>query len=195
MLPSIVRIKIEAAAQGHIRVQIKFVPPPGTNLSTQHPTRPGLPNVLFDGLITPLRPLHVEGTGCFYGIIFSPTFNQLVIGRDGGKGSRHGYVTQVPNVMAASNIGVQIFEHALGSKFRSVPHSQAFHVKRFDFVPPRAFLCGLSQVPEVTENALHISRADWEVFSKLMDRTKDVVLALKAFSKRAQNDGMEEDDE
>ena len=81
-----------------------------------------------------------------------------------GANGRHSSITNVSSIGSVSNLAIQVFEHHVGSQFRAIPHSQALHVKRFDFLPSSAFLCALTDTPSSTENGLKVSEADWITF-------------------------------
>ena len=108
-----------------------------------------------------------------------------IYAKTGGKGGRHSWVTDSSNIMAVSNIAVQVFEHQFGAQFRDVPHVQTLHVHHFDLIRPSAFLCALKHTPEFTQHGLKISTEDWDLFKKVKDNGKQVLLALKSFGTQA----------
>jgi hypothetical protein len=98
---------------------------------------------------------------------------------------RHSSITNTSSIGTVSNLAIQVFEHHIGSQFRAIPHSQALHVKRFDFLPSSAFLCALADTPSSTENSLKVSEADWITFKVLTNREHKakIIEAIKAFNK------------
>jgi len=115
--------------------------------------------------------------------------------KSAAKGSNHNHSTDSSNIMAISNIGVQVFEHLLGSQFREIPSAQALHVKRWDFLPPQAFLSLLVRIPEVIPIGLKISSADMDLFRAIQHNTGALVNALKAFNSRSKTVATDDADE
>ena len=97
--------------------------------------------------------------------------------------------------MGVSNIGLQVYEKAFGSHFREIPHKQALGVKRFDFIPPHAFLCSLRHAPNITESGIRISEEDYQMYSKLQSEATTIVAALKEFTKRTRTTDVALEDE
>ncbi|KAF8880856.1 hypothetical protein BD779DRAFT_1612653 [Infundibulicybe gibba] len=100
------------------------------------------------------------------------------------QGGRHSWVSDSSNIMAISNIAVQLFEHHLGPRFRDVPHAQVFHVQRYDLLPPSTFLCSLLHTPESTQQGLKLSSDDWEFFKKVTENSRKVLEAVKTCNGR-----------
>ena len=88
--------------------------------------------------------------------------------------------------MAVSNIGVQVFKQNVGTQFRETFQDKALYTKRFDFIPPSAFLCSLIHSPLHTPGlGLKISAQDLQVFQGLTKVPTNVVMAIKAFKSRS----------
>ncbi|GLB42721.1 hypothetical protein LshimejAT787_1201700 [Lyophyllum shimeji] len=156
-----------------------------------------LPDVLSEARINSVAPLRVAdwSSGSGYGFILTLkkkiTVCQVlsIYSKTGGSNGRHCYVTDSSNIAAVSNIAVQVFENSVGSQFRSIPHSQVLHAKRFDFIPSSAFLCTLINAPVSTENGLKLSANDWTVYTELNSKENlpKIVQAVMALQKRASN--------
>lgn len=94
--------------------------------------------------------------------------------------------------MAVSNIAAQVYEHQLGTQFRTTPHAQTLHIPRFDFLPASAFLCGLTVSPELTPYGLKVSVDDWKLFKQLKDNSKKVIELVKKIAGRQKATNAEE---
>ncbi|KAG6819326.1 hypothetical protein H0H93_012927 [Arthromyces matolae] len=158
-----------------------------------------LPDVLGNAQITPLRPLRVAewSSGAGYGLMLSAK-QQLVLckvlaiySKPAGTSGRHGSVTDSSNICAVSNIAVQVFEHRLGSQFRSPV--QPFLVKRFDFISSATFLSVLSEAPTAVEGGWKISAGDWAFYKLLADKKGKIIEAVKALQKSTRGKNAEVD--
>ena len=88
--------------------------------------------------------------------------------------------------MAVSNIGMQVFEQNVGTQFRETFQDKALYTKRFEFIPPSAFLCSLIHPPLHTPGlGLKISGQDLQVFQGLTKVPADIIKAIKAFKSRS----------
>jgi hypothetical protein len=98
--------------------------------------------------------------------------------KSAGKAGTHGLVPQASNIGAVSNIPVQLFEHMLGSQFRTNHTAQQLHVKKYCLLPSSAFLSTLDTAPFASEAGLKISLGDWLLFKVLKDKLVNVIKAV-----------------
>ncbi len=119
----------------------------------------------------------------------------MLYSKSGGKNGWHNNISSSLNIMGASNIGLQVYEKAVGShsSFREIPHKQALSVKQFDFIPLHAFLCSLCHAPNVLGNGIRISEEDCQMYSKLQSETPAILTALKEFAKRSRTTDVAKD--
>jgi len=138
----------------------------------------------------------------FIGILMSHLTVLTVYSKGGGNHGRHGWVSDVSTITAASNIAVQVYQYqGFGIKFCDKPlMSHAFpQLFCFDILPSSSFLCDLSATPTSVEGGLQISNEDIDLFKKLKAQPKKISKAIKAFKTRKgvganAESGGEEDD-
>lgn len=110
-----------------------------------------------------------------------------VYSKGGGNHGKHGWVSDVTAITAASNIAVQVYQYqGFGTKFGDKPlMSHSFpQLFCFDIFPSSAFLCALSTTPIAVEGGLQISQDDLNLFKKLKAQLKKISDAIKALKKR-----------
>jgi hypothetical protein len=73
-----------------------------------------------------------------------------------GKGSRHADTSSISNIMAASGMVVQVYEQALGSRFREEPQSCCLRANYYDHIMPQldAWLYALMHDPHPVDSFL-----------------------------------------
>ena len=59
------------------------------------------------------------------------------------------------------------------------------HHSESNLIRPSVFLCALKHTPEFTQHGLKISTKNWDLFKKVRDNGKQVLLALKSFRNQA----------
>jgi len=117
----------------------------------------------------------------------------ILFSKTEAKGSRHNFVTDTSNIMAVSNIGVQVFEQNVGPHFRETFQDKALFTQRFDFIPPTAFLFALAHSPNHTPGlGLKLSPQDFQLFESLTKVFPDIVRTMKAL-KSKKGDGKEDE--
>jgi hypothetical protein len=102
------------------------------------------------------------------------------------KGSKYNSVTDSSNIMAISNIGIQVFEQSVGTHFHETFQDKALFTPRFDFIPLTAFLCALIHTPNYTPGlGLRLTPLDFQVFESLTKVFPDLVKLMKALKSKS----------
>ncbi|KAJ2912563.1 hypothetical protein MD484_g7863, partial [Candolleomyces efflorescens] len=174
------------------------------------PIRGDLRGLLRSARVTAASPLEAvaEGNRAFgFGFVLFERQLYLarvliVYSRSGGKRGKHGWVPRVNAIDAASNIGVQLYEHrGLGTKtstFRSQPRALAsLKLQKFALISASDFLLQLSARPrEVADGDLQVGQEDLELFQKLRENISTLLKAVETLKgKRAAKEDLGSDDE
>jgi hypothetical protein len=111
----------------------------------------------------------------------------LLCSKTGGKNGMHATITDSSHIGAVSNIGVQLFEHMYGRKFRVIPEATAsFLTKQFGLIIQIAFLSLLSSSPDVSfgSTSFDLTPADHALYEALQSGYSKFTKAMTIFAKK-----------
>ena len=109
-----------------------------------------------------------------------------------GKNGKHSAINESSDIAAVSYLAVQLFQHRLGPRFRSVPDATAlFQTKQFILLSSIQFLClidsetKLPQAPPNQQSTLFIELLpqDIDSYKALKNGQKELTVALKLSKK------------
>ncbi|TFY78123.1 hypothetical protein EWM64_g5889 [Hericium alpestre] len=143
---------------------------------------------LIAARISQFRPLQQDDFVFVY-TDFGVMVGQVVTiyAKTAGKNGKHASVVDAANVVAISNVAVQLFQELLGSQFTAIPHMMvAWQAKRFALLPSQALLSLLSSgSPAKTDNrALELQIEDLPCFRSLRQGEKKLSEAMKLLKGR-----------
>ena len=118
-----------------------------------------------------------------------------IYSKSAGKAGKHNQVSNSSNIVAVSNIPIQIFEHFLSVQFQAIHSGQVLHVQQFYLLPSSAFLCTLDSVPTTVESGLKVSQQDWLLFKILKDDSHNIVKEIKSLNGHKNKSCIEKGDE
>jgi len=103
-----------------------------------------------------------------------------------GENAKHEHTRATTNLSTLSNIAVQVFEHAHGRLFSSIPTATALlGTFQFACLAPSHILSLLLSAPQtLSSGGLELSAVDVTFFSELQSGIKAISGAMKEFGKR-----------
>lgn len=108
-----------------------------------------------------------------------------IYSKTGGKNGKHAHVVDIPNIVMASYIAAQTFEHLAGSQFRRVPQAlMSLQAQKFAQIPSACFLCVLENTPRSYPQALVLSSADHITYTALIKSKASILAVVKQLSAR-----------
>jgi hypothetical protein len=118
-----------------------------------------------------------------------------------GKNGKHGWVSSVTSITAASNVGVQLFQQVYQNQFQNFHESSGSpRIKKYALIQSSFFLCTLSDLPKLSQGlgggTLQLSDRDYTFFGTLMTLRQNILSAIKVMKgKVSKKNGEEQEDE